>query len=436
MIKRFLFAFSLLLLSGVVNALTLTQAYEKAIRYDAGYAAVKELLQASEEQRIQANAQLKPQVKLSLTKRNESYQLPNSTTLKSDYNENSSSQYVQLSQPIYNRRLFLGVDLAEKRLSLAELQSLQSLQDLTLRVAEAYFATLLYQENIELDRLQLETTLTRIDQVKAAMQVGYASVVDVYGLQAELDEVSSRKVLHEQQLLVARQELAILIGEDPPNFIKFPSINTPELLAVLMPTMEALVRAVDDNLAVKGKILGADIASVDLAVRRAESYPVLNLGAVYSNTQASSYFAQKNDNQLFYLELSLPLYEGGYATSRVREGEARLRSSQQEAIFAKRNALKRIKESASLIQSSSERIKATEKAIESASLYLDSVEEGFRLGLRDMTELSRAKEKLFSSRRDKIESVIRVLNGLVKLYAETGMLDRAVMVQLDRLAFQ
>jgi len=425
----------LLFIACTANALTLTQAYDKALSYDAGYASVQDLLKATDEQLVQASSQLKPQVKLSLTRRNESYHLPNSTTLKSDYNENSSSQYVQLSQPIYNRKLFLGVDLAEKKVSLMELQALESLQDLTLRVAQAYLSILMYQENIELDKLQLETTITRIEQVTAAMQVGYASVVDVYGLQAELDEVEARKVLHEQKLTVARQELTNLIGENSPPFLKFPKLNIEDLLASMMPSATVLMQAVDDNLAVKSKILGTDVALTELDARRSESYPVVNLGAVYSNTQASSYFAQKNDNQLLYLELSMPLYEGGYASSRVREGEARLRSSQQEMTFAKRNALKRIQESASLIYSSVERIKAIDKATESASLYLQSVEEGFRLGLRDMTEVSRAKERLFATRREKIENVMMVLNTMVKLYAETGMLNRDVIVQLDRLVF-
>lgn len=177
------------------------------------------------------------------------------------------------------------------------------------------------------------------------------------------------------------------------------------------------------------------MASSDLEIRSSDHYPTLNLGAFYANTQSSNYFAQKSDDRVIYLEMNLPLYQGGYVDSRVREGQARLKSSQNDEVSARRDASKKIQTQLSTLTSSAERLKAIDKAIESGKIYLDSVEEGFRLGLRDMNEVSRAKEKLFSSRRDKISTTIGFMRSIIQLYAETAMLDDGFIRQLDEVVW-
>ena len=432
--KIFLLSF-IAFLSCDAKALGLSDAYQKAIGFDTNYASALDMLKATEEQPVQAKAQLKPTVSLSVTKRNETYKLPSSTAATTNYDENSTSQYLQLTQPVYNRKLFYGLDIAKSQLSLAELQSLFSLQDLALRVSDAYLSIILYQENLALDQLQMKTTESRLEQMRAAMAVGYASTVDVYNLQAELDDVASRKVLDEQQLTIARQQLALSIGENPSSPFVMPQLDAQKLLARFLPSQKELDAAIDQNLVVKSRAVSVAMASSDLEIRSSDHYPTLNLGAFYANTQSSSYFAQKGDDRVIYLEMNLPLYQGGYVDSRVREGQARLKSSQNDEVSARRDASKKIQTQLSTLTSSAERLKAIDKAIESGKIYLDSVEEGFRLGLRDMNEVSRAKEKLFSSRRDKISTTIGFMRSIIQLYAETAMLDDGFIRQLDEVVW-
>jgi outer membrane protein TolC len=117
--------------------------------------------------------------------------------------------------------------------------------------------------------------------------------------------------------------------------------------------------------------------------------------------------------------------------SRVREGEAMVRSLQKEAEFARRDAAKKIQEQLSAVTTAAERLKAIEKAIDSGGVYLASVEDGFRLGLRDITEVSRAKEKLFANKRDKIKTTVDFVNALINLHTNTGLVDDDVIKQIS-----
>jgi TolC family type I secretion outer membrane protein len=413
-----------------VNALTLYEAYQKSAVADASYAAMVESLTATQEQPVQASAQLKPTVSMTLTQRKETYSLPSGST-SSGADETSSSQYVQMSQPVYNRKLWYSVDAADKRVEVAVLKLNQSLQDVVLRVTDAYMAVLLYQESLRLSEQQVATTQTRLEQVNAAMNVGYASTVDVYGLQAELDDIKSRQLLDEQQLLVAKRKLQVLMGEASPNTLVMPVLNTDIVMKQFLSDKSRFLEAVDTNLTVR--IKDAELASTrsDLDVRLSEHYPSMNLGAFYSNTQASNYFAQKFDDKVVYLEVSMPIYQGGYVNSRVREGEAMVRSLQKEAEFARRDAAKKIQEQLSAVTTAAERLKAIEKAIDSGGVYLASVEDGFRLGLRDITEVSRAKEKLFANKRDKIKTTVDFVNALINLHTNTGLVDDDVIKQIS-----
>ena len=60
-----------------------------------------------------------------------------------------------------------------------------------------------------------------------------------------------------------------------------------------------------------------------------------------------------------------------------------------------------------------------------------SVEEGYRLGVRDIAELARAKEKLFVNRRDQVRTTVELLNSLVQLHAVSGLLDEHAISQIS-----
>ena len=55
--------------------------------------------------------------------------------------------------------------------------------------------------------------------------------------------------------------------------------------------------------------------------------------------------------------------------------------------------------------------------------------------MRDITEVSRAKEKLYANRRDQIRASVELLNALVQLYAVSGELDAAAMQQISKAAW-
>jgi outer membrane protein len=408
--------------------MTLADAFALAQAKDAKLASSQSKLEADEELTDQALSQLLPQLTASANVRQEAYKLPTSAL---SFDERTNNKNVQVTQALYNRQAISAYDQAGLKVNYARLRLSSAQQELGVRVTQAYLNVLLAQENIALSKSLFQSTEQRLKQVTAALKVGYSTKVDRFSLKAELDDAKSKLLSDEQQLIFFRQKLKGLIGQDPPKQLPWPLLKADALISRFLNAHDWLSEAKNRNLDVQMSRAGVEVAQQEVEVRSSSFYPVINLGAYYSEADGATYFAQKQDNKVVYLEMKLPLYQGGYDSSRVREGKALLRTAEFDAEYYSREATQQAQEQLSNVTSSREKIEALAQAIISGESYLASVEEGYRLGVRDIAELSRAKEKLFINRRDQVRATVELLNSLVQLHAVSGLLDEQAMAQIS-----
>jgi outer membrane protein TolC len=310
------------------------------------------------------------------------------------------------------------------------------LNELGLRVAEAYLNALLAQENKALSLQQIDSTQKRLDQVTAALKMGYSTKVDKLSLEAELDDVKARVMSDEQQFVFFRQKLKGLIGEESPQVFPVPQVEVNQLLSQLVMNQPWLDEVKSLNPSVQMNKVATQVAEQEIEVRRSSFYPTLSAGVSYNDAEGATYFAQKNDDRVIFLEMRMPLYQGGYDQSRVTEGKALLKSAQEEVRYAEVQAVQQAQEQLSSIRANQKKAEALQQAILSGESYLASAEEGYRLGIRDITEVSRAKERLFTHRRDMIRTKVETLNNLVQLYAIAGRLDGQAMSNISQFLWR
>jgi outer membrane protein len=421
-----------IVLPASAQAMSLVEAYQLAVAKDAKLASSEARLEADSEQTEQAFAQLLPQVTSSVSVKKEQYQLPNNALA---FDENTNNKNIQVTQALYNRQALYALDQAGLKVDYARLRLSSAKNELGVRVAQAYLNILLAQENVSLSQQQIETTEKRLEQVSAALKVGYSTKVDRLSLVAELDDAKSRLMTDQQQLLFFRQKLKVLIGQDVPDHLPWAKFDPDLILSKFIRGKEWLKEAEDSNLDVQMQKKAVEVAQQEVEVRSSAFYPTVNLGAYYADASGASYFAQKNDNKVVYVEVKLPLYQGGYDSSRVKEGKSLLRSAEYDEQYARLDATQQAQEQLSNVRSARERMDALKQAISSGESYLASVEEGYRLGVRDITEVSRAKEKLYANRRDQVRATVDLLNALVQLHAVSGQLDAQAIEQISQSAW-
>jgi len=415
--------------SAFAASMTLDEAYQLALAKDAKLAASQAQLDASKELTEQAFAQLLPQINVSASVKKEQYQLPNNTL---SFDENTNNKNLQVTQALYNRQALYALEQAGLKVDYSRLRLSGANNELGVRVTQAYLNVLLTQENLLISEQQVNATEKRLEQVSAALKVGYSTKVDKLSLQAELDDAKAKLTSDQQQLIFFRQKLKVFIGQDITSSLPWPKVNAQALVNQFVRSKSWLEEAQNNNIDVQLQQKAVEVAQQEIAIRQSAFYPTLNLGGYYSDASGASYFAQKNDNKAIYIEVKMPLYQGGYDSSRVRESQSLLRAAEYDAQYAKRDATQQAQEQISAANASVEKLEALKQAIESGESYLDSVEEGYRLGIRDITELSRAKEKLYANRRDHIRASVELLNALTLLHAVSGQLDAQAMKQLSQ----
>lgn len=414
---------------GMASAMTLVDAYQLALAKDAKLASSQNKLLADQEMTEQAKAQLLPQVSASLSSKQEAYQTPRDPR---KFDERTTNRNVQVTQSLFNRQAWLALDQAGLKVDYAKLRLLSASNELGVRVAQAYLTVLMAQENLNLSEQQVQTTRQRLEQVTAALKVGYSTKVDKLSLMAELDDAMARLTSDQQQLVFFRERLKGIIGQKVPEQLPWPSVDAQQLLGQFVQAKDWLQQAEQGNLEVRLQQKAIEVAQQEIEVRKSAFYPTVNLGAYYADADGATYFAQKNDNRAVYVEMRVPLYQGGYDQSRVRESRALLRSAEFDAQYAKIDAQQRAQEQVSALRSSKEKNEALFQAIQSGEAYLASAEEGYRLGVRDIAEVLRAKEKLLTNRREQIKTQLEMINALVLLYAVVGELEEPIMQQISK----
>lgn len=178
--------------------------------------------------------------------------------------------------------------------------------------------------------------------------------------------------------------------------------------------------------------LSVDIARKELEVRRSEAKPQVLMGFQYGQTQGGSSYTT-GENQYLYMQLSMPIYDSGYNSSRKREAEALIKSSEQEYRVKSLEVEKQVQELLANLESTKERLSALRQAITSGEAYLELSEESYRLGLRNLLEVQRAKEKLYANQRDLLKTSMSMVSYLCQLYAVSAKLDEVWIDSLSRV---
>lgn len=430
---RLVFFGTLLLLQGgeglAAPVAGVLEVYELAQRHDPALAAAEAARRAVQEAIPQARAALLPQVGLNvgMTRTQRELETLTSATTK-DYTNRLTS--LSLSQVLYDRQAFLGVDQADVRVAQAEFEYARAAQDLAMRVIQAYLELLFAGESLKLAEAKKTAIAAQRDQAEQMYRGGVAAVTDIQEAQARLD-LAIAEVLEVQNLIrIKQQALFKLTGrwiEQVAPLAENIPLPLPEPNVLERWREEARRSALEVKVAEKA----LEVAELDVERARSNHLPVVRL--VGSNQwQSNTDLGYAKDNLASIgVQMSLPLFAGGKVDSVVRETLARrdqaaelLRKVQGEAELAAAEAFHGVNDSVA-------RVAALKQAVRSSELALDAAKVGLEVGYRTNVDVLNAQQQLFAVRRDLLQQRYNAVNQSMKLRAAVGALGRADLETVD-----
>ena len=435
--------------SAVAEAEDLLDIYERALQFDpilrqaeAGYLAILEL-------KPQARSALLPFVSLSAGASSAHTTDPNRPTSfatgqvdpdieSTEVDRQSSTWNVGLTQTVFDWGQFLTLRQTDKRLAQAEIDFQMARQDLLVRVATTYFLVLAAEDTLASETAAREAIGRQLEQAERRFEVGLIAITDVQEAQAGYDQAIAAEILAEQNLATTHEFLREIIGESVID-LAGPAQEIPLLRPDPADAQAWVQTAMDRNLILISSRIGSDIAQDEIAIQRSFRLPRVSLSGRFGESGSETVRinnllagarcrttpitcpplrtpSQSNaESYSVSLSFSIPIFTGGYNSSRIQQSVYQHRAS-LEALEGVARATERETRDAYLsVISEISRVMALRQAVESSQTALRATEAGFEVGTRTTVDVLvsqnnlRAAETTYArSRYDYILNVLRL----------------------------
>ncbi|MDR0528990.1 MAG: TolC family outer membrane protein [Zoogloeaceae bacterium] len=429
----FLGAYALSVLTPVSRADDLFRLYQDALENDAVFLAARTNTEAEHEAVPQARAQLLPNLSFSGSRsKNTSRQTSRGLFGEEsrDYDYDSHSYTLTVRQPLFRPYLIAAYSQARARSESAEAALRQGMQEVALRVGEAYLNALLIRSELEVNAAQREACRIQLLHAQKTFAAGFGTRTDIDEAQSRLDLADAQALELEHRREYALNALTAIVNRPLTSLTPLKSKALEEGMAQEFPALEIwLSRAETDNPRLQS--LRADIKAAEQEVQKARAgrLPTVDLVAQRSKSESDSHtnIGSRYDNRVVGLQVSVPIFSGGYVNSAVRQTlltldsqKMRLEASRREVVLAARKEFDTVFQGARWIR-------AYARAVHSAEQTLRSTKKGLEAGTRQMLDILNAEQALAAARRDWERGRHQYLLARLRLLALTARLDEEEM---------
>jgi outer membrane protein len=401
--------------AGTVQAADLLEIYRDASLNDTKLASARMQLEAGREKYPQGRAGLLPTVTLGGAS---TYFNEDSASPSRNYHYNTNSYSLQLTQPLFRWQNWVAFKEGELQVSLAEAQFAAAQMDLIQRTAQAYFDLLNSQDVLHAVTSLKSAANEQLQLSKKSFEVGTVTVTDVNDAQSRFDLAAAQEIAAINDVNVKREALRVLINKEPPSLARMrDGVN----MAAPEPAdgEQWAQAAIKNNLDVQAQSLTTAIARREVERARAAHLPTLDAVGSYGRTHSASTATSQTNyeytNWSVGLQASIPLYQGGNLSSKVRETVALAEKAKNDLETVKRTSSQTARQSYLGVTSGVAQIKGYEAAVVSSKSSLDSNKLGYQVGvkiamdvLNAQSQLADTSQKLAKSRYDTIMSEIKL----------------------------
>jgi outer membrane protein len=445
-----------LALPAAAPAADLADIYHRALRNDPQLREAEATRMAALEARPQALAAVLPQLsgtagythdQLDMS---EPYVLSSGATIPLGIGTKSDTTQwgVSLRQTLFRWDQFATLKTADAQVAQAEIDFRAAQQSLIIRTATAYFNVLAAHDTLEAAEASREAISHQLEQAEKRFEVGLIAITDVEDAKAANDQATATVIGAKRTLATARDQLRELTG-DSADELSRPGDDMP-LVTPDPASEEQWVRAaLDQNLPLISARLGADVARENISVARAGHLPTLDLVASRSGlnttgTGLASYIdpqtglqtfnypptTNNNDKQIA-LQLTVPLYSGGYASSKVREAVYRHRAAREHLETTARATERATRDSYLGVISEISQVQALKQALESSRTALAATEAGYEVGTRTSVDVLTARQRLLDAQTNYARSRYDYVIDVLTLEQAAGTLDESRVTRVN-----
>lgn len=400
-VELFLSAAAIVGLASVAHAETLTDALNAAYANNPTLETARATTRATDEQYPQARARLLPQVSATATYGERRLDTDVYSQAPGGILNSSPGTYgVQATQTVFAGGRNIGaINQANANIDAAQ-ESLRSTeQTILLSTISAYMDVRRDAEILSIRANNVELLLRQVEEAQARFDVGEITRTDVAQAQARLAGARANLAFARANLEASRARYAEVVGNPPGQLEPAPPV------AAGMPS--SLEMAIEQGLASNPDYLQQQSlvksARAQMMIDRAGLLPQVSVtGQITRNYDDDRPFnslaLRDQQDARAVATLTIPLYQGGLARSRVAQARDNLQRAQAQSEAARRRVASTVTSAWNDLDAARQAIVSTREQVEANQLAFDGAEQERDVGLRTTIEVLNAQQELLDSR--------------------------------------
>lgn len=442
--KRYVFFVMLMTSLKIASAAgDLVSLYEKAAAYDADYLAAIANTEADREEINKARAQFYPKAQLSAARGRGNTDRTTQTAvgaIDTQLNYEIQNYVLSVKQPLFNKETFASYSSAKSFVKAKEELLRQENSKLMLKLISTYLEIIYANKKVSLITSKITAITQQLNQATKRYEQGAGTVVEVSEAQTNLDVAKAELILANNALNEHRDDLFNITGVE---------INAQEeiLNASLDANKLPMQQTINENLDFwlknakqhNPEILAADysveMSRQDVEKKRAGHYPTVDLVGVrsYSDNDSNNTLGSSFDTTTLAVQLNMPLFAGGYVNANVRQALNKVNAAEENLSSKTRETNANVRKYFNGVQSQYLSIAAYKQAVKSSETTLLGTQKGFAAGIKTNIEVLDAQQKLYSNQLELNKAQFALVNDLVNLKYNTGLLDQAELISINDL---
>lgn len=339
---------------------------------------------------------------------------------------------LNLAQPLFHWEHWIQLSQSDNQIAQAEAAYQAELQNLMVKISEAYFNVLSAQDNLDFTVAEKDAIGRQLEQAKQRFEVGLVAVTDVHEAQAAFDQASAAEIEAINNLDNQKEALREIIGDTE-------ALLNPlgEKLPLARPEPADITKWSDsaemNNFSIISALNEAEVFRKSVDLQRSGHLPQLDLVASYGVSDVNSSFGFRGDTQSVGVQLNVPLFEGGAVNSRTRQASYDYEAAKERLIATKRAVKRQVKDAFRGVMSSIGQVEALKTTVVSAESALEATEAGHEVGTRTMVEVLSEQRNLYRVKRDYARSRYDYLINSIRLKQAASTLTIDDLEQVNRL---
>jgi len=387
--------------------------------------------EAEKEKINQENAQLYPQINLSASYKKTEYE---TNPTKNIIRQGLITGTVTARQTIYNSEVFSRIDMQEQRSKYSDVKVEYEKEALAQELFKTYLDILKSHNKIKLLESYLEYNRSKLEELSKKFAMDLSNKMDLLQMRVEYNSAVIELDKEKKLLKVYDLKFKHYIGDIA---YELPTIESDKILLGTIEQMKEQVNGeknLEKSLRVKQAEAALEVSKSEVENAKSGHMPTLSFDAGYSiyDTDTPTVEAPYNTVKYAMLSLNIPIYGGGYVSSKVDSSRLMTRAANEDLQSAKKEVQVLYDEYLAIFDASSQSVEMYKNALESAELYLESIDQGYAYGLKSIIDLNDAKNKLNEVKYKYVENLYSLVDSYIGLlmvtnnFKELNLLDKLV----------